>query len=303
MDIKTFIKNIKLSKEEKKTLSGIGGNTRARGKIHRKILTKKILIDFILKQRLTINEITRLIRSKIKITNTTLAKIAREYNIKINNIYEQNSRKDIQQKRTQTFKKRYGVYHPLAKNSPFYKKRNKTVKNKYGVRNVFQLKDIKDKSKNTLIQKYGVSHPIYLPNRKNNNGKYSKCHQKIEQILKNLGITFESEYGTTGQFRKYNRKLKREYSPVVDIIIKNHHLVIEIYGDTFHARPKLYKDANIIKRWDGYKTAKEIRNFDRSRKRQIESFGYKVLEIWTGDIRSNIKKVKNKINNCLKLDR
>jgi hypothetical protein len=96
MNINTFTKNIKLSKEEKRILLGVGGDTRAKGKIHRKILNKKILTDLITKQNLTINEIVSKIRSKIKISNTTLTKIAQEYGIKTNNIQEQNSRQDIQ---------------------------------------------------------------------------------------------------------------------------------------------------------------------------------------------------------------
>ena len=301
MDINKFIRSIKISKEEKKYCKSIsGGDNKSRGKFLRKILTKKILKDFFLTQDLTANYIAKTLSRKIQVSTGTIIKIAKSYGIKTKSIAEQNSRKDISERRQATLLKKYGVRHPLSKDSPFYKKRNNTVLTKYGVSNVFQIKEVKEKSKTTMLKKYGVSHPIFIDGRKYNNGRRSLCHQKIEKILTSLKIQYNSEYGLKGEFKKHNKFLNRDYSPIVDVYIKKFNLVIEIYSDDFHANPTKYNDDCLIKTWKGLLSAKDIRLFDKIRKKQIESFGLKVLEIWTSDIRSNINKVKKEICNCLK---
>lgn len=304
MDINKFVKNIKISKEDKKYCkASVGGDNKTRGEFIRKILTKEVMEDFFLIQNLTANYISKTLSKKIQVNTGTVIKIARSYGIKTKNVAEQNSRKDLFEQRQNTLFKKYGVRHPLSKDSPFYKKRNKTVLKKYGVSNVFQIKEIKEKSKLTMLKKYGVSHPIFLNDRKFNNGRRSLCHQKIEKILKSLNIQYQSEYGLKEQFKKHNKFLNRDYSPIVDVYIKKYKLVIEIYSDDFHANPSKYDDDALIRTWKGLLKAKDIRTFDKIRKKQIESFGLKVLEIWTSDIRSNINKVKKDINNCLKGDR
>lgn len=300
MNIDQFVKQIKISKENKKYAKcSRGGDTRNRSKFIRAILTKEIMKDFIVKQNLPCNFIQKKLSKKIKLNTGSIIKIAKNYGIKTKGISEQNSRKDLAERRQKTMLKKYGVKHPLSKDSPFYKKRNKTVLEKYGVSNVFQLKDIKEKSRLTMIKKYGVPHPIFMDGYKPNNGRRSLCHQKVEKILTQYKIKFKSEYGSKGEFKNYNKFLNREYCPIVDIFIKQKNLVIEIYSDDFHANPKKYKDNHLIKTWKGLLKAKDIRLFDKIRKKQIESFGPKVLEIWTSDIRSNIKKVKNQIEKSI----
>lgn len=86
-------------------------------------------------------------------------------------------------------------------------------------------------------------------------------------------------------FSKFNAELNRVYSPRPDILLLDEKLIIEIYGNTWHADPKKYKDDDIIEKWGGTCVAKEIREFDAIRKRHLESFGFYVLELWVDEIK------------------
>ena len=77
------------------------------------------------------------------------------FNIKPRTIKEATSLKETREKCKQTCLKKYGDINVLGKKSPAYLKRNQTVKEKYGVSNVFQLEEVKEKSKQTCLKKYG----------------------------------------------------------------------------------------------------------------------------------------------------
>ena len=92
--------------------------------------------------------------------------------------------------------------------------------------------------------------------------------------------------------------MQRNYSPIVDIVLKNYNIVIECYGDFWHANPKIYKSKDVFHTYTGAKTAKDIWNYDKTRIKHIESFGYKVLIIWESDYNSDIEKIKRNILRC-----
>lgn len=223
-----------------------------------------------------------------------IIKMCKEYGINVGGIKESANLESVRNMYKDTCRKKYGADNVLSKGTSIFKKRNKTVKTKYGVTNVFQLKSVIEKSKESLMTKYGVTSPIYLPTYERNYGKRSNVHIKIEEILKKNNIKFQSE--VANKFYAYNKWLKREYSPIVDILIEDKKIVIEINGDIWHANPKIYKDSDMIRKWGGLISAKEIRAFDKARIKQIKSFGYDVVVLWCSDIRTNIKKI-NKILN------
>ena len=297
MDIQKFVNDLNIdSNDEKYCKASAGGNNRARGAFLRKILTKEVLSDFVVTQKLPSNYIKQQLEKKISIGVAAIIKICKEHNIPTSGIKEQNSRKDIQARRQSTFLNRYGSEFPLSKESPFFKIRNDTVKSKYGVKNVFQLESVKEKSMNSLLAKYGVSNSCFIEGINRNNGSFSFQHKMVEDFLNEIEIKFQSEYGREGTpFRKFNQFLNREYSPIVDIHIFDKKLIIEIYGDYWHANPSKYKDDEWIETWKGNLQAKDIREFDRVRKEQLESFGYSVLEIWGSDVMKNFDEVKKKI--------
>src|SRR5690606_19967799 len=98
----------------------------------------------------------------------------------------------------------------------------------------------------------------------------------------------------------YNDFQKKQYSPIVDILIENLKLVIECNGDVWHANPEIYKPNDIIYKYTGPTEASYIWKFDQSRIEQIESFGYKVLIIWESEYKSNRQLTEKKILDAIK---
>jgi G:T-mismatch repair DNA endonuclease (very short patch repair protein) len=223
--------------------------------------------------------------------------MCKEFGIKTKSIKEQANNPFVRNSYKETCIDKYGGENALSKNTISYKKRNRTVKNKYGVANVFQLDSVKNKSKETLFKKYGVYSPRQLPWYKANSGRRSRIHKLVEKYLEEVGINFSSE--EKNKFTKYNDHLQRIYAPQVDILIEDKKIVLEINGDVWHGNPKLYKPTDVIKKWGGDVTCKEIWDFDSARKEQIESFGYKVIVLWQLDIMRNFDTIKKIINeNC-----
>jgi very-short-patch-repair endonuclease len=225
----------------------------------------------------------------------TLIDFCRKNNIKTKSIKERANDLNVREKYKKTCLQKYKKNNALSKNTTPYKKRNKTIKSKYGVDNVFQLDTIKKKSKETLLNKYGVNNPINIVSYKRNSGRRSKIQKKVEYLLKKNKINFKSEVGNI--FGKFNKKLNKFYSPIVDIFIENMKIVIEINGDHWHGNPSKYKSDDIIKKWGGLIKVSDIWELDKIRQKQIESFGYKVIVFWESDIRKNIEKIDKTIKN------
>jgi transposase-like protein len=102
---------------------------------------------------------------KIKETNLKIYGVENAYQIEEvkNKAKQKRSSKDIQEKIEKTNMIKYGYTNALSKGSPGYNKKNNTVKEKYGVNNVFQVKEIQDKClKNTLssmrLKKFKTKH-------------------------------------------------------------------------------------------------------------------------------------------------
>lgn len=265
----------------------------------RSFLTKELLIELVLEKKYSSNYIClNVLKPKGYITRAeSIISFCHEYGIKTNSLVEQANNPNVRNLYKNTCIKKYGAENALSKNTKIYKKRNITVKRKYGVSNVFQSEYIKNKSRETLYKKYGVYTPVNLPWYERNYGRRSKIHKKIEKYLEESNIAYVSE--VKNKFTKYNDYLDRIYAPQVDILIESKKIVIEINGDIWHANPKIYKSSDIIKKWGGVKTAKEIWDFDKFRIKQIENFGYKVIVLWQLDILKNFDKIKRIINeNC-----
>ena len=68
-------------------------------------------------------------------------------------------------------------------------------------------------------------------------------------------------------------------------------VVVEFYGDYFHANPKMHTaDEYIVKKG---KTAKELWEADAQRKKLLEDAGFVVLVVWQNEFRSNRTKCLN----------
>jgi len=272
---------------------------------HRKMCVEylKVIDNVITKDRLhelymsgkTSLEIGSILSHEIgaKISTTTIIRIANRFGLKTPTFSD--SAKLSMSKRAATNIKRYGAENVLTKGTEKYTKRNNTVMSKYGVNNVFELQSVKDKSKITMVEKYGVSHSTLLPNYKRNSGFVSIPHQLLSNYLTLIGVHHTNEIHPIS-FSMFNPELNKIYSPRPDIVLVDYPIVIEVYGDNWHANPKTYMDTDIIHRWEGDITAKEIRSFDMIRINHIKSFEYTVLEIWVSDISHRFEKVAKMIS-------
>ena len=212
---------------------------------------------------------------------------------------------------------RYGTTNVLSKGTSFYEKRNKTVKDRYGVDNVFQTKEVKEKIRNSIFErfgdyqgfyeycskkfkeKYGVENPWMLESvqekcvntklRKygsincNNIHFLSSIHQKVSEFFNSLNIEHENENTSLLRFKDEVGKL---HWPIPDIHLLNQYsnIIIEVNGDYWHANPAFYKKNDLIRRFDGYVKAQDIWKKDLWRNSNIESLGYKILVVWESEI-------------------
>jgi len=278
------------SYEHENQLSGHKSKCKIKIELYEKILTPAFLNKKLIIEKITMSELCRQIKQKynLHVNVGYIVSISKKYGIKTPNIKTSKNYKKTQDLYKKTCIKKYGKPNALSKGTDPYIKRNNTVKEKYGCDNVFQNDKIIEKIKLSCLKKYGVTSFIQSIEyeKYRNNGKRSKLQKVVEKELTKLNIDFD--YEVSGKFTKLNDYTNKIYSPIVDILIEHKKIVIEVYGDKWHANPKIYKQNDLIQTWDGLKHAKDIQEKDKSRKEQIESFGYIVLELWEQDIRKNI---------------
>jgi G:T-mismatch repair DNA endonuclease (very short patch repair protein) len=111
----------------------------------------------------------------------------------------------------------------------------------------------------------------------------SKNEKVIIDIIKKLG------YKAIQSFRVDTK--------ICDVFIPDLNLIIEYFGDYWHASHLLFEDDEVHTNIG--MTAKEIRKKDEEKIKEIESAGYKVLVIWEHDYISDENEVRNNIKNFL----
>jgi very-short-patch-repair endonuclease len=119
----------------------------------------------------------------------------------------------------------------------------------------------------------------------------SKAQNQIYKMLKNNFHNMEIQ--KEKQIFINNKKY------VTDICFPNEKIVIEYNGDYWHCNPEKYKPDyfHTIKNM----TARQIWDYDKQKKKNLENANYKVIIIWENDFQKNNKKqttncLKNKIN-------
>lgn len=91
------------------------------------------------------------------------------------------------------------------------------------------------------------------------------------------------------------RIMKKWFYPDIRIDKK---IIIEFYGNYWHANSRIYKENNIVHH--GY-TAKEIWDNDKQRIRILEDNGFKVFIVWEDEYKDNKKEVIKNLINKIKL--
>jgi len=251
------------------------------------IITKEI-IQYIVNEKIPTKHAADIIfKDYILIKNNTIMCKAKKYGIKLLNSTEAAKSKYARNKYKETCIKKYGKENALSYGTECFLKRNDTVKKRYKKDNVFQVKEIKEKIKTTTLKNYGTDYFLKTPGINKNNGKKSKIHTIVEKWLVDDGINnFESETKLK-ELIKFNEFKNKIYKPRPDILIKELNLIIEIYGDKWHANPKIYNDEDLIYTWIGEVKAKTIRENNKIRENHINDCGYKIIVVWGSDIRNN----------------
>lgn len=205
----------------------------------------------------------------------------------------------------ETCLKKFGKINALSKGTESYTKRNKTVKERYGVDNVFQTKGVIDKIQddNTYLNLYGKTRHQVLSIRgkkvweaktddEKNKWLYSsilsekgitnctkgrtgyivsKLEGRVQESLNEIGITYTKQF--TIKTSRRNRK-------VYDFLVDELKTIIEVNGDYWHANPKIYKEGDIIHYVYGYTPVIDIWAKDEKKKKIALDKGYKIVYIW-----------------------
>ena len=208
--------------------------------------------------------------------------------------------KTVREGYKKTCLERFG-YENVSQAAKVKKKKERSAIKKYGFKNVFQAPEIKEKLKATMLEKYGVINNIHREGRKMGCGSHSGLQTEIAVALTAAGLSIKEE--VRGKCPAFNPVLKKEYSPILDIMIEGTNIAIEVYGDRWHANPKKYKKTDMIPLYKGDCSAEDIWAFDESREKQIRSHGLFLIVVWEGEYRSNkqktIERIKNEIKNHL----
>jgi G:T-mismatch repair DNA endonuclease (very short patch repair protein) len=167
---------------------------------------------------------------------------------------------------------KYGATNVLSKDTPGYHKRNDTVLKRYGVTNVRMLESTKDKIDNTMVNLYGKKRICKSPGYKFKINKQNKLESKIAEILTRLNISY-----------KYSHFVCRKQ---FDFLITGTKILLEIQGDFWHANPNLFQATDILNYPGGKIEAQIIWAKDKEKKNLVESYGYKIIEIWESDIKT-----------------
>lgn len=110
------------------------------------------------------------------------------------------------------------------------------------------------------------------------NSKGTSLEQKLETILKDLGVNYKKQV-----------ILGSEFNFKADFVIGK--VVLEAHGDYWHGNPILFPIPNEMQKLSIEK--------DQLKKRYFEELGYKVYEIWELDVNTNFPDVKRKIARLL----
>lgn len=209
-------------------------------------------------------------------------------------------------KREQTNIVKYGAKNVLSKDTVAYRKKIKTIKEKYGVENVFQIKEIIERINNDKIylEKYGMTKIELI--RKNSLNYYHSLDNNEKKLWhERMGRSFYSKVSKANKNKVAQSKLENTVESCFiemkiefdrqfiisnednnyyfyDFYIKSLNLIIEINGDYWHANPLIYDESYVIR--DGY-TAGDKWNKDKKKMDLALKNGYDIICIWENEIK------------------
>lgn len=129
------------------------------------------------------------------------------------------------------------------------------------------------------------------------NKNYEINGYKVNSIEYQLGVIL-SELKLNWKYEKGFIFDKKCYVP--DFCVDDKKLIVECYGDYWHANPNLFKGNDVVFH---NRTSKDIWEYDRIKQETFEDGGYKYLYFWESDIIENIEKIKEKLCKEIHYDR
>lgn len=194
--------------------------------------------------------------------------------------------------------------------SQYQERYTATMLARHNVKRPLQNTDIQAKFVNTCRKKHGVSYPMMSQNvreRHKNNMRANHGRSNWFEGL-NAHTMWPREYGFSSleeefalEFTKHflNEKiyscLNRQFYVLdvregwcysLDIYMPTRDLVVEVYGDYWHANPEVYNDNHLL---HSGKTAENIQAKDIIRRERIErKLQCRVMIVWEKDLRLDI---------------
>jgi len=252
------------------------------------------LIDLISTQGCSILEVEEIINQHTDtfIKHGKIRRWCRKNGIQIKPVQEINRSARTVKRRAESFKSKYGVDNP-SQLEVVKDRKKQTNLERYGVENPWHRPEIREKAKATLMRNYGVSSARHIPRIGPCATSLTRPHKKISRILENHNIIHENE--KYNLFPKPKSSNNRIYSPIVDIWIPDYNAVIEIYGDRWHANPRIYRPTDVLPLFIGDTTAEDIWRLNKTREDHIKSFGVEFLVIWELDINEDYVNVEKNL--------
>jgi G:T-mismatch repair DNA endonuclease (very short patch repair protein) len=288
-----------------------------------KCLTKEFIQKEYIEKGRSLEEIHR----ELSIPRKYIESKVLEFGFQLRNIKQSKATQYTKNKTIATTIDRYSDVNVLGKNSPIYNERNKTVKQRYGVNNVFQLAAVKEQITNSHLEKYGKK-------RITNGQKISTTRKEkfkageYKYFSRAMSETAKSTYNKLSEKEKVDKmvhmrkfidvnsfmsrpeekvaliltELKIEFQHTLfigpfsyDFHIKHTPVVIEVQGDYWHASPDRYEAKDLLSR-PGNKLveAQEIWVKDAAKRAYIEKYGYKVFYIWEHELK-DLKSIEGRL--------
>ena len=242
-------------------------------------LTKERLEDLYSKQQLSLPDLQKLIGIDIGRCYNLLE----HFSIPIRSISESKATKRYKKKFRKTLLTKYGATSISSIPAVKEKKRQTFLKH-YGEDNIFKTDSFKTEIKKRLPairrRQWAVMKPEEKTRRvnamvKNLHSIPSSMNNNLELALAELLKILSIKY-----LRRF--RISRYW---VDFYLEKFNLIIETYGDYWHASPLKYKPQDKIIYTDGETvTAQSIWDRDNTRIMNLKSLGYTVLIFWETEV-------------------
>lgn len=261
----------------------------------------KLLRKLYCEKECSVLEIKQFCKSnKFNIPTHYVIKFLLEFNnISYRGLKEANSTNRVRKKFEETCNERYGTNNVLSKGSPHYEKRNNTIKQRYNVENVFQIKEVIGK-----IQEKTKENKSFLSKKAWDSLTDEERYIRLKKtILKTNSFCIPNNIETKVANAFLSKQISFKFSHFVknrqfDFLIFNK-VLIEVQGDFWHANPVFYQGTDVLS-FPGKKkkTAKEIWKKDGDKQKLAEQQGYIMIYLWENEIK---KKTSDEIMELIRL--